>query len=148
VFARTVAPVIPVLAVFVAIILLAGWGTPPADRLTGVTWQWAGTSRAGSEMPTTPPDPAAYTMTFETDRTFLAQADCNMVAGTYRRIPPGRVGPLTGLLIAPGPSTFVACGPGSLSASFVEDLAQAATYTVVDGILAIILADGASMTFR
>ena len=148
VFARTIAPVGPVLVVLVAIALLAGLGTPPIDRLTGVTWQWTGSTPADGSAASTPPDPAAYTVAFATDRTLRATADCNAAEGTYRRIPPGRVGPLTGLLITLGPATQVACEPGSLSGAFLEDLGQAATYAVADDVLTITLADRRSMTFR
>lgn len=147
-FARAVAPIVPVLVVFVAIALLAALGVPTVDRLTGVTWQWTSTALADGSAAATPLDSAAYTVTFATDRTFRSTADCNAVAGTYRRIPPGRVGPLTGLRISPGPTTLVACEPGSLSEAFLEDLERAATYAVTDDVLTIRLADGASMAFR
>ncbi len=148
VFERTVAPVIPILAVLVVVLLLTGGGTPPVDRLTGVTWHWTGTTGPDADVPTTPPGDAVYTVTFQTDRTFAAQADCNAVAGTYRRIPPGRVGPLTGLVVTLGPTTLAACGPGSASEAFIADLARSATYAVTDDGLTITLTDFSRMTFR
>jgi hypothetical protein len=144
--ARNIAPVLIVTAVLFTLARLAG-ATPSVDRFTGVEWQWAGTTRPDGSA-STPPDPAAYTITFGSDRTYSAQADCNAVAGTYRRVPPGRMGPLTRLQMAPGPATLAACDPGSLSDTFIADLRRAALYVISDDMLRITLADGGSMTFR
>ncbi len=94
------------------------------------------------------PDPARYTVTFGTGRRFAATADCNDVAGGWRRQPPGRPGPLFVLQLTPDATTLAACGPDSLSQAFVDDLAAAASYGVTDGVLTITLADGGLMTFR
>ena len=63
------------------------------------------------------PAPENYTITFLDDGTFHAQADCNSLSGTY-------MADDTTITIEPGPSTEVACPPGSLGEDFVRYLSQ------------------------
>jgi len=144
---RALVPVLAALAVVVVAILLLG-GPPSGDGLTAITWQWTATTTREAAAPSTVPDSSGYTIEFRPDRTFRANADCYAVSGRYRRIPPGRMGPLTGLTITPGPNSLVACGAGSLSEAYVKDLERATSYRIADGQLTITLADGGTMTFR
>jgi heat shock protein HslJ len=122
---------------------------PPGSILTGTSWQWTGTTSSADEGPRVVSDPATYAIEFNTDRTFQAQADCNAVTGTYRRILPGRTGTSwTGLTLSPAATSLVACGPDSLSDVYLRDLETAARYVIADGRLTIALSDGRAMTFR
>jgi hypothetical protein len=144
---RTSIPTLALFAIIGAAAILV-FGGHPAAGVTGVTWQWTASTTRGVEAPVAVPDPTAYTIRFETDRTFLAKADCNTVAGTYRTIPPGRMGPLTRIGMFPGPDSLAACGPDSLSDAYVTSLRQAVSYDLAEGVLTMRLADGGSMTFR
>jgi heat shock protein HslJ len=145
---RTPLIVLAVLAV-VALGAILVFGVKPAhDELTAGTWRWVATAAQDEAQPSTVPDPDRYTLTFETGRRFAATADCNEVAGAWRRQPPGRPGPLFVLQLTPDATTLAACAPDSLAQAFLDDLEAAASYTIVDGVLTITLADGATMTFR
>ncbi len=149
--ARIMRALIPAIAFFLIAVLAAvllATSTPSSDGLIGTTWEWTASTTARGAEPSPVPDPSRYTVKFSSDRTFQAQADCNTVSGTFRRVPPGRVSPLTSLSITPGPSTLVACGQDSLSDAYVLGLDAAASYAIVSGVLTINLATGGSMTFR
>jgi hypothetical protein len=141
-FARSVFAVVAVGAMLVFGVV------PGRDELMAGTWRWTATTVGDAAEPSIVPDPARYTVTFETGRRFAATADCNEVSGSWRRQPPGRPGPLFVLLLTPDPTPLAACGPDSLSQAFLDDLTASASYVVADGILTITLADGATMTFR
>lgn len=145
---RWLVPVFAILAILVAAAVLVLGRQPSSDGLTGTTWHWTATTTQEDPPPSAVPDPSGYTIEFRPDRTLGVKADCNAVSGTYRRIPPGRTGPLARLTIIPGPSTLVACGPDSLSAVYLENLYRAVSYTIADGRLTIWLSDGGTMTFR
>jgi hypothetical protein len=137
-----------VVVVVLTSVLLPAVGSPPVNPLAQGAWEWLGTDRPDGEPASRPADPSAYTITFRPDRTFVAQADCNTAAGTYRRSPPGRLGPLHGLQISIGPATLAACAPGSLSGDYLDELGRAASSLVEGDALQIRLTDGGSMRFR
>ena len=87
------------------------------------------------------PDPENYTIQFMSNATFQAKADCNNVTGTYATTA------AMDLQIKPGPSTLVACAPGSLYQPFLQQLYLAAKYAIAQSELTITLADGGTMTF-
>lgn len=93
---------------------------PSTPTLTGVTWQW--TYFSGGRDSFDVPAPENYTITFLDDGTFHAQADCNSLSGTY-------MADDTTITIEPGPSTEVACPPGSLGEDFVRYLSQVVIYS-------------------
>ncbi len=89
---------------------------------------------------------ASYTITFLADGTFSAQADCNVVSGTYQTGNPAAAsGSLT---IIPGPSTGAACPDGSFADLYVLALTKADRYAITNGQLAITLSDGGTLGFR
>ena len=104
--------------------LTAGTDTTPA-------WQWA----------VPPAEQANYTITFNTDGTFNAKADCNQVSGTYT------TSGTDGLTIEPGPSTLAYCGDGSLDSLFTAALAAATTYKVEGNQLTLTLEGGGTLQF-
>jgi heat shock protein HslJ len=135
-------------AIALLAIFIAG-PQPPRLRLTDPTWQWTSwTTRAG-EAPLAVPDPAAYTIQFMRDGTFAAVADCNQVAGTYGVNPAGRGGGGTdGLSIDPAPASLAACGAGSLSEQFLQQLGSSSQYLIQGSQLTIRLAPRGTITFQ
>jgi len=94
-----------------------------SPTLTGVTWQWAHFSSGRDSFDV--PAPVNYTITFLDDSTFHAQADCNTLSGTY-------TADNVTITIEPGPSTEIACPPGSLGEDFVRYLSQVAIYSFTE----------------
>lgn len=90
---------------------------------------------------------ASYTITFAPDATFSAQADCNTVMGGYTTAnAQATAGDLT---IVPGPTTSVACPPGSYGDFFVFSLAQASSYAIdATNTLTITLIEGGTLVFE
>jgi heat shock protein HslJ len=128
-------------AVCAASMLLIGCNNPAG--LTGRTWfltsvvgrvpifQWDLALR----------DKISYTITFNTDLTYAAKADCNQVSGTYATTTP------RGITITPGLSTMAYCGPESHGNLYVGLLAAAKNYTVRLNDLTIETADGGTLNF-
>jgi heat shock protein HslJ len=128
-------------AVFASALLLVGCNNP--EGLTGRTWYL--TSVTG-RIPVFQWDLALrdlnnYTITFNTDLSYSAKADCNQVAGTYATTAP------RGISIVPGLSTMAFCGPESHGNLFVGMLAAAKNYTVRLNDLTLETADGGSLKF-
>ena len=105
-------------------------GMAPAllrQSLTGVVWEWQGSSyNYGTTPNPTPDNPSNYTVQFGDDGSLVAQADCNQAGGPYEVQG-------TDLSIGPLISTLALCAPGSLSSEFLYDLESAAAY-FFDGI--------------
>jgi heat shock protein HslJ len=116
----------------------------PGSGLTGKTWQLtAMTEKVPAFQGVVPADQQAnYTITFGTDGTFQAKADCNQVAGTYTTTPSG------GLSIVLGPTTTVACADGSLSDLYILGLGNASSYAIANNQLTITLADQGTLVFN
>ncbi len=109
------------------------------ETLTGVTWQWTGTSGEAGEIAAA--DPTRYTITFNEDGTASISADCNVGTATYTA---DAMGPLT---ITPGAMTAAACPEDSQAGDFMAGLAGATNHLFLDGALQIQLSDGGTMTF-
>src|SRR5262245_32288855 len=132
------------LVVLVALVALvaACSGTKTGD-LTGKTWTLtAVTQDVPAFQGVIPPDQAGtYTIEFRQDNTFSAKADCNTVQGSYYA---GSGGSMS---INPGPTTLVACPPGSLGDAFTAALASTRAYSVVNGTLSLITDRGGKLQF-
>jgi heat shock protein HslJ len=89
---------------------------PNAPAIHGTPWFWTNSSIAGAEDIA---DPTKYTLTFASDGTFSAQADCNQVSGTFTETE------ANGITITPGPSTMAACPEGSLADIYIAGLSEA-----------------------
>ena len=116
--------------------------------LLGKAWQLtAVTEKVPAFQGVIPADQqASYTITFASDGTFSAKADCNAVAGSYSTADPTAAsGDLT---ITPGPSTLVACPEGSYGDLFVIGLGGAASYAIAGNELTITLANEGTLTFK
>lgn len=118
--------------------------TPPPSGLTGKTWKLTAVTLRDPAFqgPIPVADQGKYTVTFATDGTFSAQADCNQVTGTYTTTSSGD------LTITPGPSTIVACGEESYGDLYILGLTNAASYTVASNQLTITLVDGGTLTYQ
>jgi len=130
-----------VLALLAVALLAAACGSS-GPALTGRAWQWTASTTKVPASQSVVPDPQDYTITFATDGSFQAKADCNTVSGSYTTTSSG------GMTITPGPSTLVACGPDSLSDIYVAGLGKAASYAISNAELTITLADAGTMTFK
>lgn len=83
-------------------------------------------------------DPSRYTITFQPDSSVQVRSDCNQVAGTFT---------VNGasLTIMLGPSTLVACPPGSQADQFLDGLNQVISYTIAATNLELGLSSGGRM---
>lgn len=132
-----------VLAILIAASSLAAACTATGSSLTGKTWYLtAGTDTTPAWQWAVPPaESANYTITFNTDGTFNAKADCNQVSGSYQ------TSGSDGLTIEPGPSTLAYCGDGSLDSLFTAALAAATTYKVDGSTLTLTMTGGGTLQF-
>jgi len=94
-------------------------GTP--ERLTQTAWRWI-RSEYSDDSVTRVANPNNYTVTFHPDGTLAIRADCNQVAGTYVATASSQ------LTLRLGPTTLVACPPGSQADTFTRDLMNVVTY--------------------
>ncbi len=117
---------------------------PPGADLLGTTWRLTTVTEVDPIFQGVVPvgERDKYTITFNADGSWNAQADCNAVRGTYVTTASG------GLTITPGASTIVACPDGSLGDLYVLGLTNAASYRVASGALTVTLVDTGSMVFE
>ena len=87
-------------------------------------------------------DQANYTITFNTDGSYDAKADCNQLSGTYTTTGTG------GITIELGPMTMAMCPEESLSNQFVAALANAESYAIADSQLTLTDATGGTLVFK
>ncbi len=85
---------------------------------------------------------ANYTLTFNDDETFDAQADCNQVSGTYTIVDESV------LTMTLGPSTLAACGEGSLGEEYVQLLSDVKTYSIAEDQMTLTLEDSSELLFQ
>ncbi len=82
--------------------------------ITGIVWQWTTLVEAGKT--TAIPNPASYTIVFNTDGTVKGKADCNTFSGTYSQA--------NGFTIKVTPDVMSACG--TLDSQYITLLDQVA----------------------
>jgi heat shock protein HslJ len=117
-------------------------GTDPGElsRVVGTTWYWRRTSM-NDDAQFVPADPRRYTIQFLEGGRIAVLADCNRGTGTY--VLEGRTIEISRLAM-----TRAACASGSLDSRFLAGLAQAASYSVREGILVLELrVDSGTMRF-
>ncbi len=122
--------------------------TPPAAGLTAGTWTLISISMTNPPFQGVVPadQQGKYTIRFLADGTFAAQADCNVVVGTYMTAnPAAATGDLT---ITPGASSGTACPDGSHADLYVIALTTADTFSISTDGLTIALSDGGSLGFE
>jgi heat shock protein HslJ len=108
-----------------------------APALSGVVWNLR---EIKGTTPATPPDPSAYTLTFDGAGSVAIRADCNQGSAGYEVDG-------NGLSFAPALMTRVACPPESLYDLYVQSLEAVVSYTFADGDLVLGLSDGSTMIF-
>ena len=87
-----------------------------ANSIQGILWQWTSVMDQPTQQTTTVPNPANYTIIFNTDGTLTGKADCNSFSGTYST--------QNGFTIKLGPTTLAACGEASLDQMYLHLLSN------------------------
>lgn len=111
----------------------------PVTDIIGPIWKLQSiTGPTGTRIPI--PTPDTYTLQLQPDGMSTMRADCNQLAAGYE---------INGNLIRfeLGPSTEVACPPGSLDLLFKQAIDSAASFALKSGQLLLTLEDGSIMTF-
>jgi heat shock protein HslJ len=91
-----------------------------SPELVDTIWRWDQTLMNNDDA-FVPDNPNNYTVQFLPDGTVSIQADCNRVGGSYTTDG-------SSITIETGPTTLVACPPGSLGDAFVSQLSGVAIY--------------------
>ena len=94
---------------------------PPANTpnsIQNIIWQWVSVTNQTTNLVTTVPNPANYTINFYPDGTLSGKADCNTFDGAYSQ--------QNGFSIKLGASTLAACGEASLDQQYVTLLGSVA----------------------
>ena len=106
--------------------------------LVDMLWQWVSLVETMPASQSMVADPENYNLTFRTDGTYSAKADCNQLMGDYA---------LQGsqLRLEPGISTMAACEPGSSYDLYRNLLDQVASVGMQDGVLVLVLAEDAGL---
>lgn len=123
--------------------LLSGCAAGGTDSLTGTTWYLvSGGERTPAWEWTVPADlQTSYTIRFEKDGSFGAQADCNRLGGAWEARGSDR------LTITPGPMTMATCGERSLDILYAGTLGQVRNWTVASTGMTLTLADGGRLDY-
>ena len=126
------------LAMGASTLLAACSGGGSGSSLTGTTWYLtAGTETVPAFQYAVPAgEQANYTITFNTDGTFNAKADCNQASGSYT------TSGTDAMTITPGPMTMAFCGEASLDVLFVHALGETTNYKVASGALTLTQKNG------
>jgi heat shock protein HslJ len=106
-------------AIVLALAACAPAATPtPANSIQGIVWQWTSVTDQSTKATTTVPNPANYTIIFNSDGTLTGKADCNSFTGTYSQ--------QNGFTIKLGASTMAFCGENSLDQQYLKLLGSVA----------------------
>ncbi len=118
--------------------------TPAAgSQLTGTTWQLSAyTEKVPAFQGVVPAEQQPhFTILFNSDSTFSATADCNVVGGTYTTSG-------SNITITPGQSTMAFCGEESLDTIYVHMLSTATSYAIANNQLTLTLASDGTLVFN
>ena len=83
---------------------------PTINPIQNINWQWVSLMDEGT--PSNVPNPADYTLIFNSNGTLNGKADCNSFKGTYSQ--------QNGLIISINSSTTAFCGEGSLDTMYLS----------------------------
>jgi heat shock protein HslJ len=130
--------------IMAASLLVGACASEEGGDITGTTWQLVSLETQSPQFSAIVPGGPSekYTITFNTDGTFNAQADCNQVGGTYTIQGEGI------LTIKLGPATLAECGADSLGDEYTQALSQAGSFTIAENQLNITLLDDGVLTFQ
>jgi len=120
---------------------------PPSAGLTGNAWMASGLTLVEPPFQgSIPPEQQGnYTITFGTDGSFSAKADCNTLKGTYTTADPSA--PSGDLTLAIGLITLAQCPEGSYSDLYIAALSRVKSFAIADSALTLTLADGGSVKY-
>ena len=111
-----------------------------AGQLTDSTWRWL-RSEYSNDTVVIVDSPDNYTLMFRANGMLAIRADCNQILGMYAQSG-------ASLTLRLGPTTLVACPPGSQADVYTRDLSNVATYVFSAGNLVLNLrADAGNMIF-
>jgi heat shock protein HslJ len=124
--------------------LFGGCASEEGGDITGTNWQLVSLETQRPQFSAIVPGGPSenYTITFNTDGTFDAKADCNQVGGTYTIQGEGI------LTIELGPVTRAECGEASLSDEYIAALGQAGSFTIAENQMNITLLDDGVLTYQ
>ena len=130
--------------ILIVLFLLLRGGGSSTGGLTGTLWQLSSIRQTTPAFQGVVPveDQPRYAITFNTNGTFSAKADCNTLQGGYVA---GTDGKLT---LTPGPSTIVQCPEGSLSDLYIIGLDKVASYAIAGSQLTIKLDDQGTLVYK
>jgi heat shock protein HslJ len=133
--------IVGALALVVVAALVVACSAQKTSDLVGKTWQLTQISEKQPmyEFAVPADQQANYTILFNADGTASIKADCNTVGATWKE------GAGAGITITPGPSTLVACAPGSQGDRFVRDLGRTVSYGVNGTTLKLTQNDGSEL---
>jgi heat shock protein HslJ len=121
--------------------------TPPATGLTSNPWMVSAVTLIEPPFQgAIPPDQQGkYTITFGTDGSFSAKADCNTVTGGYTTAnASASSGDLTLTL---GPGTIAMCPAGSYSDLYIAALSRVKSFVIASSALTLTLSDNGSIQY-
>ncbi len=101
-----------------------------------IIWQWTSLIETEPANQSVVPNPENYTITLRSDNTFSAQADCNMLGGSYQA--EGSF-----ITLIPGPTTMAECGEESLYNQYLDLLGSVATFSMLGDQMVLGLQDNA-----
>ena len=115
--------------------------SPRDSTMPSPVWRWVH-SLLDDDTLVAPIDRDRYTVQFGAGGILVVRADCNQVIGSYRQV--GRR-----LSLQLGPSTLVACPPGSQADVFLQQLGAVVSQVSTDTVLVLNLRqDSGSMVFE
>ena len=123
-------------------LMLGGCASTAGGDITEATWHLTSITSIHRQAIVPPEEMAVYTITFNDDDTFDAQADCNQVSGTYTIVDESV------LTMTPGPSTLAACGEGSLGEEYVQLLSDVKTYSIAEDQMTLTLEDSSELLYQ
>jgi len=88
-----------------------------SSSIQNINWQWSSLMDQGT--PSNIPNPADYTIMFNSDGTLTGKADCNTFSGTYSQT--------NGFKITISTSTMAICGDASLDLMYTSLLGNVAS---------------------
>jgi heat shock protein HslJ len=120
---------------------------PPSGGLTSTSWMVAALKLVEPPFQGTIPQDqqGKYTITFGTDGSFSAKADCNTVKGTYTTADPSATSGNLTLVIGPG--TLVMCAEGSYSDLYIAALSRVKSFAIANSAFTVTLADGGTIQY-
>ncbi len=131
--AKVGAPLVALSFALLGVSVAQDSGGASAPSLTGITWEWR---QFVDERHEKNLFVDTHSITFDEDGRYTGRADCNSMGGAFTTDGDS-------ISIQPGPTTLMACLPGSLAEEFLAHLFNASTFSFTDtGDLLLHLASG------